>query len=252
VTATAGAGDARATLTILGCDGSYPGPGGAASGYLLRTPGTTIWLDAGSGSFANLQRWCDPAAIDAVVLSHEHPDHWSDLESFTVVCHYWLHRHGVPVYAPPGLQERSYFGDDDALAWHTVEPSARLRIGDVTASFVATDHGPPTVAVRFDRDGPEPGSLAFSADTGPDWSVEELGPGIDLFLCEASFTKEFEGTPGHLSARQAGRMAKDAGVRRLLATHRWPTVAAEPLGDEATEAFGAEVDQAVIGKVVEW
>ena len=59
------------TLTVLGCDGSYSGPAergrvlgssGAASGYLVPSwdSGTAMWLDAGPGTFANLQRFSDP------------------------------------------------------------------------------------------------------------------------------------------------------------------------------------------------
>lgn len=260
------------TLTILGCDGSYPGPGGAASGYLVQSGSTTIWLDAGPGTFANLQLVCDPETVDAVVLSHEHPDHWTDLESFAV----WRlgsgRRPEVPVYAPPGLRAHTYFGGGDdfggsgdggvdaartGLAWREVGPAHRVEVGDLVCSFVATDHGPPTLAVRVDPAGSPPGadlsaSLAYSADTGPDWSVEELGHGIGTVLCEASYTRDHEGTANHLSGRQAGAMAAAAGVGRLVVTHRWPTVSAGALAAEADEAFGRAVHQARTGAVYEW
>jgi ribonuclease BN (tRNA processing enzyme) len=256
------------TLTILGCDGSYPGPGGAASGYLVRAGETAVLLDAGPGTFANLQAIADPADVDAVVLSHEHPDHWTDLESLTV----WL-RHGrrgaparqapLPVLAPPGLRRRSYSAGDPSLTWHEVEPSSRSVIGDLELRFVATDHGPPTLAVRFDawdadaddRDGGDRDparALAYSADSGPDWTVEELGTGLGTVLCEATYTRELEGTMRHLSGRQAGAMAAAAGVERLVVTHRWPTVSADALGAEAADAFGKTVDQAQIGRVIAW
>jgi ribonuclease BN (tRNA processing enzyme) len=243
------------TLTVLGCDGSYPGPGGAASGYLVEDGTTTLWLDAGPGTFARLQQVCDPGAVDAVVLSHEHPDHWTDLESFAV----WLRQTGarrpVPVYAPPGLRRRSYFADDPALSWREAEPSMRVVVGGMTASFVATDHGPPTLAVRIDPAGSgddRSGSLGYSADTGPDWSLEELGTGIGTVLCEASYTRDLEGSARHLSGRQAAAMAAGAGAGRLVLTHRWPTVSAGALAAEADEALGRPVHQAESGRVFEW
>jgi ribonuclease BN (tRNA processing enzyme) len=215
-------------------------------------------LDAGSGTLANLQRWCDPVSLSGIVLSHEHPDHWTDLEGFAVALSRRSLQRPIPVYAPPGIRERSYHGDYPILEWHQVEPAQRVVIGSLLCSFVATDHGPPTVAVRFDaREAVGPGGLAatalvYSADTGPGWSVEELGEGLGTVLCEASFTRDAEGAPGHLSGRQAGTMSADAGVGTLIVTHRWPTVSAQALADEASEAFGRPVEQASTDRVFPW
>ncbi len=156
--------------------------------------------------------------------------------------------------APPGLRERSYSPDHRALEWREIEPSARVDVHDLRLSFAATDHGPPTMAVRFDKLGgdAEDAPLVYSADTGPDWSVEALGEGIGTFLCEASYTKEREGDLQHLSGRQAGIMAHAAGVGELVVTHRFPTVEAEPLALEAAEAFGRPVYQAAPGLTFEW
>lgn len=252
------------TLTVLGCDGSYPGPGGAASGYLVRSGTTTIWLDAGPGTFARLQQVLDPGQVDAVVLSHEHPDHWTDLESFAV----WLGQsepgdpsgtpRPVPVYAPPGVRQRAYCADHPLVGWQEIGPSHQVTIGQLALRFVATDHGPPTLAVRVD---PVPGgdvvpdagrALAYSADSGPDWTAEELGTGLGVLLCEATYTKEHEGRLRHLSGRQAGLMAAAAGVGELVVTHRWPTVSAGALAEEVEEAFGGPVEQAEAGRVFPW
>jgi ribonuclease BN (tRNA processing enzyme) len=242
------------TLTILGCDGSFVGPGGAGSGYLVRTAGATIWLDAGPGTFARLQQVCYPGTLDAIVLSHEHPDHWTDIESFAVWARHQNPGEPVTVLAPPGLRERSYFAHDRALEWRVVEPSECLEIRDVKLTFANTDHGPPTMAVRLDMTAaqPEGRALAFSADTGFDWSVEELGEGIGIFLCEASHLKDREGEFQHLSGRQAGLMAGSAGVGDLVITHRIPNVDAEGVALEAAEALGRAVYQAVAGATFEW
>jgi ribonuclease BN (tRNA processing enzyme) len=245
------------TLTVLGCDGSWPAPGGAGSGYLVEVDGTTILLDAGPGSFANLQRWSDPDRLTAVVLTHEHPDHWTDLESLATWAGYGPGRarfrgpgsRPLAVYAPPGLRQWSHFATAEWIDWRELAPSMVLTIGAAEARFVATDHGPPTLAVRFLQGG---ATLAYSADSGPGWSVEELGTGIDTFLCEATYTQDFEGSMQHLSGRQAGTMARAAGVSRLIVTHRWPTVSAEAVRAEAELAFGQPVTQARIGDVVDW
>ena len=97
--------DMSLTVTVLGSSGSYPGPGRACSGYLVQGGGKNVWLDAGSGTMANLQKHIDLAEIDAVVISHEHPDHWSDINGLQVACSYGKGPDTVPIYAPATLCE---------------------------------------------------------------------------------------------------------------------------------------------------
>jgi ribonuclease BN (tRNA processing enzyme) len=215
-----------------------------------------LLVDAGPGTFANLQRWGDPNAITAVLLSHEHPDHWTDLESLATWAGYGPNGHEyqsgrrrLRVYAPPGVRPRSQYADAAWLEWQELAPSMVESFGDLEVRFVATDHGPPTLAMLFVHEG---ATLAYSADTGVGWSVEELGDTIGTFLCEATYTQDAEGAHQHLSGRQAGTMAAAAGVGELVVTHRWPTVSADELGDEAAAAFGRSVTQATRGQVVEW
>jgi ribonuclease BN (tRNA processing enzyme) len=206
------------TLTVLGCDGSHQAAGGAASGYLVRSwaSGTSVWLDAGPGTFANLQRFTDPLTLSAIVLTHEHHDHFSDVEGFITAARwvYGFHRDPVPVYAAPGVLEH-LSQEVDGMATRLEGPS---------------------------------GALGYSADSGPEWSLSSFGPDLDLALCEATYTFEHEGTAGHMSGRQAGANARDAGARRLVVTHRWPTVTAEAILAEATETFGGHVDQAAVAR----
>ena len=80
-----------------------PAPGGACSGYLVRSPATTLVVDLGAGTLANLQRHVDIAAVDAVVLSHEHPDHWLDLTAAAQrACATCSTSGGLPVYGTAG------------------------------------------------------------------------------------------------------------------------------------------------------
>lgn len=244
-----GGGHEGLAVTVLGCDGSYPGPGGAGSGYLVTCAGTSVWLDAGPGTLAALQTHVDLADLDAVVLTHEHPDHWSDLEHLVVACRWFLGRTGVPVHAPPSLRAAAgrtevAAGGSPVLAWSETDPGVSLVIGPMTWSFSRTDHPVPTHAVRVDARGR---SLGYSADSGPAWGLSGLGPGLDLALCEATFLSDREGTVQHLSARQAGLSAREAAVGRLVLTHIAPGIDRAAARREAEASFGAPVQVAVIG-----
>ena len=230
-------------VTVLGCSGSYAGPGNACSGYLVDDGSTRVWLDTGSGTLANLQRHTGLDVIDAIVLSHEHPDHWADIEGYHNVLRFVTGRQGLPVYAPAGLRARTYQDPDPWMAWHEVADGARVAVGSLAMTFSHTDHGPETLAVRVDGGGR---SLGYSADTGPGWSLSALGPGLDLALCEATLPVADEGRMQHLSARQAGETAREAGVARLVLTHLWPTLDVDQSTRDGSEAFGSEVTVAAV------
>ena len=233
------------SVTVLGCDGSWTGPDGAGSGYLVASGGTNLLVDAGPGTFARLQRHLDPGSIDAVFISHHHPDHWTDLYPMATHARFVLGRPGIPVFAPAGFGERAGIRDSPAFDWRPVADGGETHVGALDLTFHRTDHSFETLAVRI-----EGGSraLGYSADTGPAWSLAELGSGLDLVLCEATYTSEHEGTAGHMSGRQAGSQGRAAGAGRLVITHRWPTVAAAAVASEAEMSFGGPVEQAAIGK----
>ncbi|MEY2567747.1 MAG: hypothetical protein QOE35_2276 [Actinomycetota bacterium] len=235
-------------LTVLGCSGSYPGPGGAASGYLVQSAEATIWLDAGNGTLANLQRHVGLVDVDCIVLSHGHGDHVVDAEAYHVAVRYGDEpREGIAVFAPRDVIDRLE-RTQPTFALHPVADSDRREFRDVTLTFSRTDHMVETLAVRLESGGKV---LGYSADSGSGWSMESLGPGIDLALCEATFLQDREGSVQHFSARQAGTTARAAGARRLVITHIWPTLDTGASQAEAEAAFGGPVDVAAIDSVYE-
>lgn len=238
------------TLTVLGCDGSHAGPGGAGSGYLLRSwdTGTSVWIDAGPGTFANLQRFTDPATLSAIVLTHEHDDHWSDVQGYLTAARWTLRfeRDPVPVYSAPGIRPRIAQDPDGYLDWREVGDGDHAEIGGLRVRFSRTDHPPVTLGVRVEGAS---SALGYSADSGPGWPLSSLGTGLDLVLSEATYTEDHEeADPIHMSATQAGRAAREAKARRLVVTHRWATIPAAAVLDEAQRAFGGAVGQAEIGR----
>jgi ribonuclease BN (tRNA processing enzyme) len=236
-------------LTVLGCDGSYAGPGGACSGYLVESGGTSLWLDAGPGTLANLQRNLDIDTLDAVVLTHSHPDHWVDVLPYHNVVRYLRPRTGVAVFSPPEVRRLAAEVNGKlgpAFDWTEVHTGATAQVGNLRLTFSRTDHPPETLAVRIDD--ATGAALGYSADTGPGWSLSELGRGLDLALCEASLAPEAERRVQHLTAAQAGASARAAGAHHLVITHLQPGVDPKRSRADASKAFGLPVDVAAIGQ----
>ncbi|HET6950009.1 MAG TPA: MBL fold metallo-hydrolase [Acidimicrobiales bacterium] len=235
------------SVTVLGCSGTYAGPGGACSGYLVRAAGTNVVVDLGSGTLANLQRHVALADVDAVVLSHEHPDHWLDLPVLRNALRYVLGLGDLPVYGTDGTRRlaRAVMGEmAPTLRWTTVDEASSVEIGPLRLRFSATDHSVETLAVRADGGGR---SLLYSADTGAGWDPGAAGAGVDTFLCEASLPPDEEGTFQHLSARQAGALATAIGAGRLVLTHLVPGADAAAQRERAATEFAGPVASAVDG-----
>lgn len=236
-------------LTVLGCSGSYGGPGvgGSCSGYLLRAGTTAIWLDCGNGTFANLQRHIPVEDLTAVVISHRHPDHCVDLFGLHIALRYGLERTQFPVYGPPQLaQELGALADfGDTFAFHELYDRESLTIGDFAIRCSRTDHPPVTLGMEFSADNKR---VVYTADTGPRWSPAVFGPGADLLLSEATYQRDSVPNGAiHLTAEQAGKCARDAKARRLVITHLWPTLDPAASVAEASEAYGQPVTLAAPG-----
>ena len=95
-------------LRVLGSAGGYPAPDNPSTGFLLETGGAKIWIDAGHGTFAELQRLADFTKIDALVLSHGHADHCVDAFALHVALRYapqGARDSRLPLYCPPGVRE---------------------------------------------------------------------------------------------------------------------------------------------------
>jgi ribonuclease BN (tRNA processing enzyme) len=236
------------SLIVLGSSGTYPGADDPASGYLVTDGRTRVWLDCGPGTMGPLQRHVALADLDAVVVSHSHPDHCMELPVFCNALRYDIGRSEFPVYGPAGTLERVEAALDAEVAptfdWRVVTDGSSFTVGGMAFSCSGTDHHVETMAVRIEWDGK---AIGYTADTGPRWTLERFGAPIDLALCEASLSIEEEGRIQHLSGRQAGVQARAAGARRLVITHILPGADREARRREAAAAFGGPVDVAEIG-----
>ncbi len=246
-------------LHVLGSNGTYQSPGRPASGYVVEHASTRIWMDAGPGTFAALWDRFDLGSITAVISSHEHPDHCLDLLAAYHALAYGADSFPpIPVYCPAPVVERlrgfvragEGHAIDSVFDFRPVEGGDEIAIGDVSVRFRGADHSVPTVAVRLQAGNQ---ALAYSADTGAAGSWHDIAETADLFLCEASY----QGEPGahaytqHLTAIEAGRIARERRVRRLVLTHIPPHFDAAISIDEAERTFDRAVALAVPGAIHE-
>ena len=245
-------------LTILGSNGTYPTPGHPTSGYLLQHEGTAVWMDTGFGSFAALQSVIDFNTVDALVISHVHADHCIDLLGYYHAVKYGGRpRTGIPTYVPSGLADRlkGFLGDpdhplDETFDFRVQADGDQATIGGIGFDFATTDHSVPTLGVRATTGTGR--VLAFSADTGPEGEWSRIASGADLFLCEATYQGPADRKPWshHLTAGEAGQVARRVGARALMLTHIWPALDPERSVQEAEHTFGKAVGLAVPGMVV--
>ncbi len=255
-------------LTVVGCAGSFPNPASAASCYLVEADddeGRTwrVLLDLGSGALGPLQTYVDLRALDAVLLSHLHPDHCLDLCGLYVALRYdpLADAPGrIAVRGPSGTLarlERAYGAEEggdlgrvlDVVEWADGEP---VRVGPLVVTPRRVAHPVEAYGLRVEqRIGARTAVLAYTGDTDTCPALEPLAAGADLLLSEASFVEgRDDATRGvHLTGRRAGALAAAAGVRRLVLTHLPAWTPGDVVLAEARSAYSGPVDLARPGIV---
>jgi ribonuclease BN (tRNA processing enzyme) len=243
-------------LTVLGSCGAYPEAGQACSGYLVEHDGFRLLVDLGYAVVPRLFGLITAADVDAVFITHGHPDHCADLNP--------LLRARVlggealpplPVYALPGALDAVLALDRPGMlaggyVLHELDPGSGLDIGPFGVRTRLLPHSRPNAGVRLEAGGQ---ALAYTGDTGPDDGVIDLARGAGLLLAEASFTDE---VPEDLrstlsSADLQGRQASAAGAGRLLLAHLMPGTDPAAARAAAGRGYRGEVAVATPGLVAE-
>ncbi len=247
---TAPANPNNLRVRVIGCSGTYSSTDSACSSYLVQTDSTSVLLDAGPGSSIELQQHIELADIDAVVLSHEHPDHWTEMPSLYHAYRYGIDKPGLAVYGTIGTKAALDAVVPEATEltfdWTTIDASATFTIGDMSFTFSETDHPVETLAIRVESGGT---AIGYSADTGPDWSPELFADSIDLMIYETTLPNDLEDADiPHVSGRQAGVRATAAGVRKLILTHVPPGHNAQDRAASLAETFDGPAEIAEPGR----
>ncbi len=220
------------TLYLLGTGAAVSDPHRTTTMLAVEEEGHVLIIDCGGDVVQRMMAvGLDPRDIDAVILTHEHPDH---IGGFPLLIEkLWLigRDRPLPVYGPaPALEvARSLFDAFDTAGWEGVpervwhavpmEPDTPVfatESFDVTASPVV--HPVPTIGVRVRSAGGA--VIAFSADTSRTPAMVAIARGADVLVHEATGRE-----PGvHSSAEEAAGVAAEAGAARLVLVHLPPGI----------------------------
>lgn len=212
-------------LTILGSCGTFPGVNGACSGYLIQDGHTNILLDCGSGVMSRVQRYCRIEEIDAIILSHLHLDHISDVFLLKYAVETKMEKRQefkrtqiLLPGTPTEIAKKLY--DNNLFSIVNIHEDMEAAIGDFKISFAQMPHLIESYAVIIMRDGKK---IVYSGDMGQNEKIKEIAAGADLFLCESTLLEDEDDirSEHHYSAGAAGRTAALCGVKKLLLTHFW-------------------------------
>ncbi|KAA2255965.1 MBL fold metallo-hydrolase [Solihabitans fulvus] len=244
-------------ITVLGGCGAWPSAGQACSGYLVEREGFRLLIDPGYATLPRLLATVAAERIDAVLVSHGHPDHCADLNPL-------LRARALgdqpppalPVHAPPGALDAVLALDNARMlagsyALHDLDPARPVEVGPFRVQTWALPHFVPNAGMRLtagDR------VLAYTGDTGPSEDIVTMARDADVLLAEATFPEHIvpaADAPYLSTARQAGEYGRDAGVGRLLLTHLWPDT--DPAAAEAAAgvAYTGDLGTAVLDLVLD-
>lgn len=240
-------------LTVIGYWGGFPYKNEASSGYLLEHKGFHLLLDCGSGVLSRMQNFIAPEKLDAVILSHYHPDHVADIG---VLYHARLIR-GMLGTKPPTLPIYGHNLDNQEFAKLTnrkvtkgiaYNPSQTLEVGPFHISFLETVHPVPCYAMRVEADGKV---LVYTADTSYKEEFVQFSQNADVLLCECNFYGNQDGQgAGHMNSLDAGKLAEAAGVKQLILTHLPHFGDHHMLKEEASQKYHGPIQLANEGLTV--
>jgi len=248
-------------VTILGGLGGYPTAHEGCNAFLVERDGFRLLVDPGYATLQPLLSLVGAADVDAVWISHGHPDHCADLQPLlraralaaATGSHPPAER--LPVIAPARALEPLLALDQP----DTVEDAYQLReVGDGDAFDVGPfrlevrdlPHMVPNLGIRISAAATV---LAYTGDCGPSAAIAKLAADADLLIANATFPDEVPAAwkVNLSSARQAGGYADAACAKALVLTHLWPGVAAADALDAARDTYAGPVHVASGGLTLE-
>jgi ribonuclease BN (tRNA processing enzyme) len=243
-------------IIVLGGAGIWPTAEQACSGYLVEDHDYRLLLDPGYATLPKLLERYGVADIDAVFVTHEHPDHCADLSPLLRARVFGAtSADTLPLYALAGSLDAVLALDEptmlkDAYDLNTIGGEDVFEVGPFRVQTAMLPHFVPNAGVRLTTDA---GTIVYTGDTGPSRVIVDLALGADVFIAEATYVDDvpLESSNALLGARQAGAYAEESDVRHLLLTHLRPGTVREASIHAAASRFPRDIEVAVPGLVVD-
>lgn len=209
-------------------------------------------FDLGAGAVTGMvAAGLDPFATERVFFTHFHPDHTVDAVSLLFAMNYGTDEPRTRPLRVTGPEPFGAFWTSITDVWgewmegefplltdelpHLCDTPVELA--GCTLTWAPAAHRPESISYRLDG---ENGTFVYTGDTGYSESVVDLARGADTLLIECSMPDDAP-VPGHLTPSSAGRIAREAAVRRLVATHLYPPVDDASLPTRLASAFDGEI-----------
>lgn len=241
-------------ILVLGSGTSQPSVDRASPAFILRCGGEITLIDLGPGSLRQLARaGIHHSAVDQVLISHFHPDHTADLIHFLFATRHppvLASRTPFRVAGPKGLSlllsafRQAYGrwvdipGDIMSLLEWPLDETAALPLGSLSVQARQVSHTEHSLAYRIET--PNARTVVYSGDTGPCDALIELAKHCHLLILECSFPEEQE-AEGHLTPAQAGEIASEAAVDKLLLVHFYPQVLAVDIAARCRRSYKGDL-----------
>jgi ribonuclease BN (tRNA processing enzyme) len=201
--------------------GKYPtADGGTSSFFLEGRGGAGVLIDMGSGALIALEKNRIPLEkIDAIVLSHLHFDHMSDLLALVYKSASYLKEgkitRKIPLYLPETpTAVFELVKNSNAFDIHIIKDGAGAEIGTLTLKFFAMKHPVETYAARCFEDGKV---LSYTADTLYNDNIAKVIEGAAIVFADACvLERDFNEKSPHIAVRDIARLTKKSGSKIVL------------------------------------
>lgn len=238
-------------VILLGTGSPIPSAQRAGPATLVKAGGVNLLVDCGRGVIMRLTgAGLAPPAITAVLLTHMHSDHITDLND-VITSHWVMNPSPVPlrVFGPEGakalveatlamlafdvryrLDHHADLNAPPLVETTELAPGDVFQIGACSIAAHRTDHSPvfPTLGYRIEHAG---AVAALAGDTVPCAELDAMCKGADVYVQTVIRDDLVRRVPSqrmqdildyHSTVEQAGQTAQRAGVRTLMLTHYVP------------------------------